>query len=56
MARTLFYVLYPWRNAFRFFDMGYAIALAWMLFFIIMGLTALAFREVGSRVHYEEAG
>ena len=30
--------------------------LAWVLFFIIVGLTALVFREIGSRVHYEEAG
>jgi multiple sugar transport system permease protein len=53
---TLFYVLYVWRNAFQFLDMGYGAALAWVLFFIIMGLTTFIFRGVGSRVYYEEAG
>jgi multiple sugar transport system permease protein len=53
---TLFYVLYLWRNAFQFLDMGYAAALAWVLFFIIMGLTAFIFRGIGSWVYYEEPG
>jgi multiple sugar transport system permease protein len=53
---TLFYVLYVWRNAFQFLDMGYGAALAWVLFFIIMGLTTFIFRGVGSRIYYEEAG
>jgi multiple sugar transport system permease protein len=52
---TLFYVLYLWRNAFQFFDMGYAAALAWVLFFI-MGLTAFIFRGIGRLVCHEEAG
>jgi len=53
---TLFYVLYLWRNAFLYLNMGYAAALAWVLFAIIIGLTALVFRGIGSRVYYEEAG
>jgi len=53
---TLFYVLYLWRNAFQYLEMGYAAALAWVLFFIIMGLTIFIFRGIGSRVYYEEAG
>jgi multiple sugar transport system permease protein len=53
---TLFYVLYLWRNAFQYFHMGYAAALAWVLFFIIMGLTAFIFRGIGGLVYYEEAG
>jgi multiple sugar transport system permease protein len=53
---TLFYVLYVWRNAFQFLDMGYGAALAWVLFFIIMGLTVLVFRGIGSRIYYELAG
>jgi multiple sugar transport system permease protein len=53
---TLFYVLYLWRNAFQYFHMGYAAALAWVLFFIIMGLTAFIFRGIGRLVYYEEAG
>jgi multiple sugar transport system permease protein len=50
---TLTYVLYLYRNAFEFFKMGYASALAWMLFFLILGLTALIFRSTPLWVHYE---
>lgn len=53
---TLFYVLYLYRNAFQYLSMGYAAALAWMLFLIIMALTVLIFRGLGSQVYYEEAG
>jgi len=51
---TLFYTLYIYRNAFRYFDMGYAAALAWVLFFIILALTLLIVKYLGGRVHYEE--
>lgn len=51
---TLFYVLYLYRNAFQYLDMGYAAALAWVLFLIIMTLTLIIFRFVGRSVHYEE--
>ena len=53
---TLFYVLYLYRNAFEYLEMGYAATLAWVLFFVIMGLTAFIFRGIGSRVYYEEVG
>ena len=53
---TLFYVLYLWRNAFMYLKMGYASALAWVLSFIIMGLTLFVFRGLGRRIYYEEAG
>lgn len=53
---TLFYVLYLYRNAFQYLRMGYAAALAWVLFFIIMGLTAFVFRGIGRLVYYEEVG
>ena len=49
---TLFYVLYLYRNAFLYLKMGYAAALAWVLFFIIVALTAIIFRGARSRVHY----
>lgn len=51
---TLFYVLYLYRNAFEFLDMGYAAVLAGGLFLIILGLTGLIFKFVGSKVYYEE--
>lgn len=50
---TLFYVLYLYRNAFQYFKMGYASALAWVLFFYILILTLLIFRSAGGWVHYE---
>jgi len=52
---TLFYVLYLYLNAFRFFEMGYASAMAWVLFFIILAPTALQFRLAGRWVYYEAA-
>jgi len=50
---TLTYVLYLYRNAFEQFKMGYASALAWILFFIILTLTALILRSTPFWVHYE---
>lgn len=50
---TLTYALYLYRNAFEYFKMGYASALAWILFFILLGLTALIFRSSAFWVHYE---
>jgi multiple sugar transport system permease protein len=52
---TLFYVLYLYRNGFQFLNMGYAAALAWVLFFIIMTLTLIVFRSATGKVHYEDA-
>jgi multiple sugar transport system permease protein len=53
---TLFYVLYTYRTGIQYFDMGYAAVLAWILFFIILGLTLFIFRYVGRLVHYEDIG
>jgi multiple sugar transport system permease protein len=50
---TLFYVLYLYQNAFRYFQMGYASALAWILFIYILVLTLMIFRSGDSWVHYE---
>jgi multiple sugar transport system permease protein len=49
---TLFYVLYLFRQAFQFFNMGYASALAWVLFIIILGLTLLIVRSSRQWVFY----
>ena len=46
---TLFYMLYLFNNAFRYFKMGYANALALVLFLAIISITILQFRiSVGS--------
>ena len=50
---TLFYVLYLYRNAFEYFKMGYASALAWMLFLIILAFTLVQFRLAKRFVYYE---
>jgi multiple sugar transport system permease protein len=52
---TLFYVYYLYQNAFRWFDMGYASALAWILFLIIITCTTLLLRLSRPYVHYEGA-
>jgi multiple sugar transport system permease protein len=50
---TLTYALYLYRNAFEYFKMGYASALAWVLFFLLLALTGLIFRSSAFWVHYE---
>jgi len=50
---TLFYVLYLYQVAFKFHKMGYAAALALILFVIILVCTMLQFRFAGGWVHYE---
>jgi multiple sugar transport system permease protein len=51
---SLFYVLYLYRNAFEFFKMGYASAMAWLLFFVILLLTLLVFKSSPLWVFYQE--
>jgi multiple sugar transport system permease protein len=53
---TLFYALNLYRQAFINFRMGYAAALAWVLFVIIVVVSVIAFRTVGRRVYYESEG
>ena len=48
---TLFFNLNLYREAFEFFNMGYASALAWLLFVIVLGLTILLFRTAGGWVY-----
>jgi len=50
---TLFYVYYLFNNAFRYFKMGYASALAWILFAIILVLTLIQLKLAPRWVHYE---
>jgi multiple sugar transport system permease protein len=50
---TLFYVLYLYRNAFQWFKMGYASALAWVLFLVILTLTIVQFKIANYWVYYE---
>ena len=50
---SLFYVLYLYRTAFTESRMGYASALAWLLFLVILVVTILVFRSARNWVYYE---
>jgi len=50
---TLFYALYLYRNAFQYVRMGYASAMAWILFAIVMAATLLILRSSKRWVYYE---
>jgi multiple sugar transport system permease protein len=50
---TLVMVLYIYQQAFKFHNMGYASAIAWILFIIILIFTLLQFKIAGGWVHYE---
>lgn len=50
---SLFYVLYLYLTAFRWFNMSYGSVLAWVLFFIILILTLIQFQLSNQWVYYE---
>lgn len=50
---TRFYVLYIYQNAFELFRMGYASALAWVLFAIILACTLAIMKTSSGWVFYE---
>ena len=50
---TLFYVYYLFNNAFAYFQLGYASAMSWVLFFLILALTLLQLKLASRWVYYE---
>lgn len=50
---TYFYAMYVYNNAFKHFEMGYASANAWVMFFIILTLTMVVFKSSSLWVYYE---
>lgn len=50
---TLFYCLYLFNRAFFYLNMGYASAMAWILFVIVLLVTIFVFRSHTKWVHYE---
>ena len=50
---SLFYMLYLYRQAFQYFKMGYASALAWVFFAVILLLTLILFATAKFWVYYE---
>ncbi len=52
---TQVYVYYLWENAFSYFRMGYASAMAYILFVIMLVITLFQVRLLGRRVNYDIA-
>jgi multiple sugar transport system permease protein len=52
----MFYVMYLYQNAFLYLKMGYASAMAWILFLIVLVLTMLIFITQKRWVHYQGKG
>jgi multiple sugar transport system permease protein len=50
---ALFYVINLFQEAFQFLNMGYASALAWLLFVVIAAVTFVQTRVARKTVHYE---
>jgi multiple sugar transport system permease protein len=50
---TLFYVYYLFNQAFAYFQLGYASAMSWALFALILALTLLQLRLASRWVYYE---
>ena len=56
MDSTMFYALYIYKQAFNYYDMGYASALAWILLLLIALVTAVIFKTSDTWVYYESKG
>jgi len=52
LRSTMFYLMYLFDQAFRKFNMGYACAMAWILFVVIATLTYLAHKSTIKYVYY----
>jgi ABC-type sugar transport system permease subunit len=50
-TETIVYYIYS--NAFEWFNMGYASAVAWVLFILVFGVTLIQFKYQGRWVNYE---
>lgn len=53
LKSTYFYGLYTYNNAFKHHKLGYASANAWVMFIIILILTAIVFKSSSTWVFYE---
>lgn len=50
---TLFYAVYLYRSGFKYFSMGFASAMAWVMLVVVGILTALIFKSSDAWVYYE---
>ena len=53
---TYLYAMMIYENGFKFLKMGYASALSWLMFLVIILLTALVFKSSPYWVHYSDGG
>ena len=53
---TYLYAMKLYDEGFKFYKMGYASALSWILFLLILAFTALTFKSSQSWTHYEDGG
>ena len=53
LGSTYFFAMYIYDNAFKYFDMGYAAAMSWIMFGIVLLLSLLVMRSSAVWVHYE---
>ena len=53
LGSTTVIAYYLYQHGFQFFNLGYASAVAFVLFVIILGLTLIQFKVLGPRVHYQ---
>lgn len=51
---TMFLAVYLYRNAFQYLNMGYASALAWVMFMIVLVLTLLVFKSSPFWTFYQD--
>ncbi len=56
MKSTYLYGYMIWQYGFDYLKMGYASALSWMLFVVIMVITLLIFKSSSKWVYYEDGG
>jgi multiple sugar transport system permease protein len=49
---TMLYPMYLFQNAFQFFKMGYASAMAWLLFVAVVVMTGILFKTTARFVYY----
>jgi oligogalacturonide transport system permease protein len=50
--KTRFVAMFVYDQAFQYQRVGYASAVAWVLFLIIVALTILAFKVINKHVYY----
>jgi len=53
LGSTTVIAYYLYQHGFQFFNLGYASAVACVLFVVLLSLTLIQFKVLGPRVHYQ---